>query len=133
MTHVRLRAFLSSIALHNTNLLVLSLRYYNALVNSVFLDVGSKDLLPKHVGIVVNLLLCPFDQPWLLKSVNKYAKITHDSLREVASFSLKLARYQSTVCLIPVNTTIASSEIYFCICPSKRIVRIRLRVRVVRH
>ena len=52
--------------------------------------------------------------------------------QDVESFSLKLAKNQSAVCLMPVKMTVAKSEMYIWTCPSKRIMRTRCRVRAVR-
>lgn len=114
------------------NLFTLIIRDLQGLFDSLGFHIRTVHLLSEHLRIILDLLLCPINEA--LSHVNtllrKYQR--GSDLQLATSFSLKLAKNQSAVCLIPVNTTTARSLIYIPMSPSNLIARMCFRMTSVR-
>jgi len=89
-----------------------TLRVSNAdrIFNNFTIDVFGVNLFPKDRRIVLQLLLGPCDEGYIVNKNKDHMKSQLGvDVPLATSFSLKLARYQSAVCLIPVQKTMASS------------------------
>lgn len=73
------------------------------------------DLTIEQVRKQLYLLRCPFDEPCNTTTLNvrmdelRLETLMDENLPDAISFSLKLAKYHSAVCLMLVNTTIDNS------------------------
>ena len=108
----------------------LSLCNPDGFLDSLPVCIRAIDLLPKHLRVELDLLLRPADDdctriPQDQQTPNN--NTASDSQLDV-SFSLKLDKNQSAVCLMHVNTTTERSPTYVPTWPSKRIMRTRLRI-----
>lgn len=96
----------------HTDLLALRFRNLDGLLYYLWIHVRAIDLLPEHLGILLDLGLGPFHEGYDGASSRKILKRTYGEHSQLdTSFSLKLARNQSAVCFTPVKITVARSLI----------------------
>lgn len=93
----------------STDLATLVVRDTEGLVDNALVHICAKYLYPKHLRKSFDLALCPFGETYETVRPCRGPKWSYSLL--ATSFSLKVARNQSAVCLITVKMVVERSLI----------------------